>query len=130
MSHIVRFRPAHTSDCRFLARQGSLRLVTLVPAYSAPDISFCKDALLTIKLWSASCDAILGDFIHTLHVLHVMYRMRIGHYKANPTSRGAGICAVPMADAVATGEINCCNFIVRHRSLPQFAGTISQQHLA
>ena len=35
-------------------------------------------------------------------------------------------CAVPAADAVATGEINCYNFIVRFRSLPRFEGTISQ----
>ena len=39
---------------------------------------------------------------------------------------GAGIYAVPTADAVATGEVNCINYVVELRSLPRFAETISQ----
>ena len=38
----------------------------------------------------------------------------------------AGVCAVHMADAVATGEIKSYNYIARLRSLPRFAETISQ----
>jgi len=29
----------------------------------------------------------LGDFIHTLHVLHAIFRMRTGRYIGVPTSR-------------------------------------------
>ena len=39
---------------------------------------------------------------------------------------GTGICAVPTADAVATGEINCYYFIVRLRSFSWFADMVSQ----
>jgi len=39
---------------------------------------------------------------------------------------GAGISSVPMSDAVATGEVNCYNCLVRFRSLPSFADTICQ----
>ena len=38
---------------------------------------------------------------------------------------GAGICAVPTGDAVATGEVNCYSLVVRLRSLPWFAEGIS-----
>ena len=53
----------------------------------------------------------------------------MGHYIGIPTSRlqiGADICAVPTADAVATGEVNRNHFIVPLRSLPRFAETTSQ----
>ena len=36
------------------------------------------------------------------------------------------ICAVPMTDAIATGEVNCYNCIVRCRSIRRFTETISQ----
>ena len=42
----------------------------------------------------------------------------------------AGICAVHMADAVATSEVKSYNFVTRLRSLPRFAETISQGVLA
>ena len=38
----------------------------------------------------------------------------------------SGICIVPTAEAVATGEVNCYNFTVGIRSLPQIAEMISQ----
>ena len=42
------------------------------------------------------------------------------------SSHWVGICAVLTADAVATGEVNCCNCIVRLHSLPSFTETIRQ----
>ena len=38
---------------------------------------------------------------------------------------GDDICIVPMADTVAIGKVNCCNFDCPC-SFPRFAGTISQ----
>ena len=43
-----------------------------------------------------------------------------------PSSKGVGICTVPMAGAVTTGEINYYNFIVQLCSLPLFAEMFSQ----
>ena len=39
---------------------------------------------------------------------------------------GTGTCAVRTADAVATGDVNCHDFISRLCLLPWFAETISQ----
>ena len=39
---------------------------------------------------------------------------------------GEGICAVPTADAIATGEVNCSNCILQLHTLPWFAEAISQ----
>ena len=53
-----------------------------------------------------------------LLVLHEMFRTRMDHHIEIPTSHiyifklGAGICTVPTADAVATVEVSCYNFIV------------------
>ena len=54
------------------------------------------------------CDVSLGDFSHTLLVLHSMLRTRMGHYIGIHTSCvcfqiGVGICTVPMADVVMSG---------------------------
>ena len=59
----------------------------------------------------------------------------MGHYIWIPTSGiclqiGVGVCTVPTADTVETGEVNCYNFIVRRHSLPQFVETISQGYVA
>ena len=43
---------------------------------------------------------------------------------------GAGICAVPTADAVVTGEVSCYNCIVRLRSVPNCREAISQGNVA
>ena len=45
-----------------------------------------------------------------------MFRIRIGHYIEIPTSCihrqiGAGICAVRTVETVATGKVNCYNYI-------------------
>ena len=42
---------------------------------------------------------------------------------------GAGICAVAKVDAVATGEVNCYNCIVRLGSVPSFTEAISQGYI-
>ena len=39
---------------------------------------------------------------------------------------GVDICAVPTADTVATGEVNCYNCIVQLRALPSFVERIGQ----
>ena len=67
-----------------------------------------------------SRDIILVDFSHTLLVLHAMFRMQMNHYLVFLP------VAVPTAEAVATAEVKCYNFIVRLRSLPRYAETISQ----
>ena len=45
------------------------------------------------------------------------------------SSVGAGICAVPTADAVVTGKVNCYNCIVRFSSVPSFIEAISQGYI-
>jgi len=47
--------------------------------------------------------------------------MRIGHYIESLLQIVGGVWTVPTADAVATSEVNCYNFVVRLRSLPRFA---------
>ena len=42
-----------------------------------------------------------------LLVLYAMFRMRTGHYNGT----GGDICTVLTADAVATGEVSCYNFM-------------------
>ena len=65
----------HLSDV--VARQGSLRLITSVPAYSTPGTCLYTTCLLTSANTKSmdgvrSYDIILGDFSHILLVLHAM----------------------------------------------------------
>ena len=61
----------------------------------------------------------MGDFIHALFGLHTMFRTCIR------LQIGAGIFAHPTADAVATGEVNGYNSIVRFSSNHSFTETAS-----
>ena len=72
---------------------------------------------------------IVGDFSHTLLMLHMLFTAWMGHYIGIRTSRiivfkiGQVFAAVPTADAVATGDVRSCNCIVQ---LTSFAETIGQ----
>ena len=79
-----------------------------------------------------SSNIIVVDLSHTLLVFHTMFRIGcdwlIIHWDDQSCIRlqiEAGICAVPTADAVATGEVYCYNCIFQLRSSPRFAETIS-----
>ena len=85
------------------------------------------------KIALRSCDIFLGDFSQMLLVLFAVYWMRMGRYigilaGVYPSSNLVDSSGVPTptADAVATGEVNCYNFIAGLRPLPRFAETISQ----
>jgi len=69
---------------------------------------------------------------HMLPVLYTIFRMRMNGslYRYFHQSRiclqfGVGIHAVPTADAGATGEVSCYNFIVRLLSVALFAETVT-----
>ena len=47
-----------------------------------------------------------------------------------PFSNGMGFCAVPTADDVSTGEIDCYNFVACLCSFPRFAETISHGYFS
>ena len=61
-----------------------------------------------------SCNIILCDFSHTLLVLREYWD---SHQSYICLQIRAGICAVPMADAMANGKVNCCNFIGHSRGV-------------
>ena len=93
-----------STRCGLLARQGSLRLITSVaafttlahplktPLFTSANEIIHQDCLRT-------CDIIFGDFSHALFVLYAVSR---------------------------TGKVDCCNFIVRLRASPRCVDTISQ----
>ena len=76
----------------------------------------------------------LGDFSHTLPVLHATFRTPMcrkywdSHQSSIRLQIRSGICAVLTADAVATGEINCYYCMVWLRPIPNFTETTSQGH--
>ena len=97
-----------------------------------PTVTLIYPFTVNLGQWNHSqgwCDIILGDFSHMVPMLHAMFRMWMRHWIGIPTSHlqfTVGICAVPMADAVAIGEVSCYNVLDRIRPFTRFTQTIRQ----
>ena len=81
---------------------------------------------------ASSCYISCGDLSHTRLVLGAMIRKSLYwdtryYVVVYQSSNWDGICAVPRADAVATGEINCQNFIVQSQG---FSEAIGQRYVS
>ena len=112
-------------------RQGSLRLITLVPTFCILGISFSKSPVLTSisELTHEGCGwlPVMWYITATRCLCCIVSRMRMGHYAGIPTRRVSvfklGLAFARYSHVWCSSKVN---FIVRLRSLQRVAEAISQ----